>query len=76
MNNRGLISIDKEIRFGRPCIAGTRIAVSDVLSWLASGMTIEEIINDFPLLTKAHILAALEFSSHRESITNYLVSSL
>lgn len=38
------ISINPQIRFGKPCIAGTRIAVSDILQWLASGMSIDEIL--------------------------------
>ncbi|MEP7146643.1 MAG: DUF433 domain-containing protein [bacterium] len=46
MNYQEIISIDPNIRFGKPCIEGTRISVYDVLSWLASGMSIEEIIHD------------------------------
>jgi len=42
------ISLNPEIRFGKPCIKGTRITVSDILQWLASGMTYEEIMEDFP----------------------------
>ena len=42
------IVIDPDIRFGKPCIKGTRIAVVDILQWLASGMTITEILEDFP----------------------------
>ena len=66
---RTYISIDPAIRFGKPCIKGTRIAVADVLMWLASDMTIEEIIEDFPSLTKEHIQAALAFSAQREQMT-------
>jgi uncharacterized protein (DUF433 family) len=54
------ISINPDIRFGKPCITGTRIAVSDILEWLASGMTHQEILEDHPLLKDEHILAALE----------------
>ncbi len=61
------ISIDPEIRFGKPCIKKTRISVEDILSWLASGMTYDEICDDYPQITKDHILAALSFASHRES---------
>jgi len=61
------ISIDTEVRFGKPCITGTRIAIEDILKWLASGMTTEEILEDFPSLKKEHILAALDFASERES---------
>ncbi|MEZ4910783.1 MAG: DUF433 domain-containing protein [Saprospiraceae bacterium] len=53
------ISIDPEIRFGKPCIKQTRISVEDILSWLASGMTYDEISDDYPQITKDHILAAL-----------------
>lgn len=60
------IEINSEIRFGRPCIKGTRISVHDVLGWLASGMTIEDIISDFPQLTKEQILACLAYSADRE----------
>ena len=56
------ISINPEIRFGKPCIKGTRIAVADILQWLASGMTQEDILTDYPLFTKEHILAALAFA--------------
>lgn len=62
------ISIDPELRFGKPCIKGTRIAVSDILKWLASGMTHEEILHDYPSLRKEHIFAALAFAANRESM--------
>jgi len=58
------ISINPEIRFGKPCIIGTRIAVSDILNWLASGMSHHEIIQDFPLLKEEHIKAALLFAAN------------
>lgn len=66
MDYKEIISIDPNIRFGNPCINGTRISVYDVLGWLASGMTIEEIINDFPQLTKLQILACLSYSADKE----------
>ena len=44
------ISINPEIRIGKPCISGTRITVSDVLYYLAAGMSMDEIIADFPVL--------------------------
>ncbi len=59
------ISINPHIRFGKPCVMGTRIAVQDVLSWLASGMTFEEILEDFPELTMEKIRAALAFAAKR-----------
>ncbi|MEO8712344.1 MAG: DUF433 domain-containing protein [Parafilimonas sp.] len=58
------ISINPEIRFGKPCITGTRIAVADILQWLAAGMTQEEILNDYPSLKKEHILAAMTFTTN------------
>jgi uncharacterized protein (DUF433 family) len=61
------ISINSEVRFGKPCIKGTRIAVADILQWMASGMSSEEILNDYPMLQDKHILAALSFAANRES---------
>ena len=61
-----IITIDPQIRFGKPCIRGMRISVYDVLSWLASGMTDTEIIEDYPELTKEDILAVLAFAADRE----------
>lgn len=60
------ITINPNIRFGKPCINGTRIAVQDILSWLAAGMSYEEIYEDFPGIQKEHILAALAYATHRE----------
>ena len=60
------ISIDPKIRFGKPCIPGTRIAVGDILSWLASGMTYKEIEEDYPAIKEEDILEALAFAKmHR-----------
>ena len=60
------IEIDSNKRFGKPCIIGTRISVYDVLNWLANGMSKEEIIYDFPELTKEKINACLAFAADRE----------
>lgn len=60
--SHSLISSQPGIRFGKPCIAGTRIAVQDILSWLASGMTNDDIVEDFPELTVAAIQAVLAFT--------------
>ncbi|MEO9021993.1 MAG: DUF433 domain-containing protein [Ginsengibacter sp.] len=62
------ISIDPGIRFGKPCIKNTRIAISDILQWLASGMSHDEILQDYPSLKEDHIRAALMFAANRESI--------
>ena len=61
---RKYISINPEIRFGKPCLSGTRISVGDVLSWLASGMTHAEIMEDFPQLSTEQILAVLAYSAN------------
>lgn len=66
MNYRKYINIDPEIRFGKPCIKGTRITVYDVLGWLAADMTIEEITGDYPSLKREHILACLAYSADKE----------
>lgn len=68
------ISMNPEIRFGKPCITGTRIAVVDILQWLASGMTEAEILEDYPSLKKEHILAALAFAANRESIIKMIAA--
>jgi len=68
------ISIHPDVRFGKPCIKDTRIAVNDILGWLASGMSHEEIIKDFPLLKEEHIFAALAFAANRESIIKLVVN--
>ena len=53
-------------RGGRPCIRGLRIAVADVLGWLAAGMSHDEIIADYPELTETDIRAALAYAADRE----------
>jgi len=62
-NHLKYISINQDIRFGKPCIKGTRIAVADILGWLASGMTHKGILDDYPLLIDEQIFAALAFAS-------------
>lgn len=61
-----IITIDPGKRFGKPCIRNMRITVYDVLGWLASGMTREEIIEDFPELTKDDISAYLAYAADKE----------
>ena len=68
------ISISQEIRFGKPCIKNTRIAVVDILQWLASGMSMTEILEDFPSLKEEDIRAALSFAAHREMHTKLLAA--
>ena len=73
-NWQSLISINQDIRFGKPVIIGTRICVSDILSWLSTAMSFEDIIEDFPELKNEHILAALAFAANRENITKIIAA--
>jgi uncharacterized protein (DUF433 family) len=66
MDYRDRIVIDPEIRFGKPCVRGTRISVGDVLSYLAAGMTEQQVLADFPQLTTEDIRACLAFAAERE----------
>jgi len=69
LNLKEIITIEPGKRGGKPCIRGMRITVADVLGWLASGMTHQEIIEDFPELTEEDILACLQFAAQRERQT-------
>lgn len=64
---RSLITIEPGKRGGRPCIRRMRITVYDALSYLAGGMTIEEVLDDFPYLTLADIQACFAFAAERPS---------
>jgi uncharacterized protein (DUF433 family) len=66
------IVIDHDIRFGKPCIKGTRITVGDILQWLSEGISIAEILDDYPLLKEVHIKAALAFAARREELVKVL----
>ncbi|GHV63193.1 hypothetical protein AGMMS49587_12410 [Spirochaetia bacterium] len=63
------ITIDRDIRFGKPCIKGTRITVGDILQWLSEGMSTQEILEDYPELQEVHIRAALAFAAQRDAQT-------
>lgn len=63
---KSIIKRDPNKRFGKPCVRNTRITVFDVLGWLASGMTYDEIIYDFPELTVGDIVACLAYAADRE----------
>ena len=65
----GIITIESGKRGGKPCIRGMRITVGDILGWLAAGMTFDEIIDDFPELTREDIQAALLFAADRDNGT-------
>ena len=62
------ITLEPGKRSGKPCIRGLRITVYDVLEYLASGMSFEEILDDFPFLQKEDILACLSYAANREKI--------
>jgi uncharacterized protein (DUF433 family) len=66
MNYSEYIEIDPEKRFGRPILIGTRISVYDVLSWLAEGMSVSDIISDFPELNEEQIKACLSYAADKD----------
>ena len=69
MNYQDRIVIEPGKRGGRPCIRGLRVTVYDVLSYLAAGMTIDEVLADFPALERDDILACLSYAAERERQT-------
>lgn len=66
MKYQDRIVIDPAIRSGKPCIRGTRITVYDILEYLAGGMSEDQVLRDFPMLTREDVRAALEFAADRE----------
>jgi uncharacterized protein (DUF433 family) len=66
MKYEHLITVEPGKRSGKPCIRGMRLAVSDVLDYLASGMSVAEILADFPELTEEDSYACLAFAAERE----------
>jgi uncharacterized protein (DUF433 family) len=66
MDYRQRIAIDPQVRSGKPCIRGTRIAVNDVFDYLGGGMTIAEVLDDFPDLTPDDIQACFAFAAERD----------
>lgn len=66
MNYQSIIIMEPGKRGGRPCIRGLRIAVADVLGWLAAGMSHQQILADYPELTEEDIRASLAFAADRE----------
>jgi len=66
MSYEGIITIEAGKRGGQPCIRGMRITVYDVLSYLAAGMTEDELLTDFPYLTRDDIRACLTYAAERE----------
>jgi len=68
MEYQKILTIESGKRGGKPCIRGMRISVYDILEYLASGMTSEEILADFPYLTRNDILACLSYAADRERL--------
>lgn len=66
MDYHGIITMEPGKRGGRPCVRGMRIAVADVLGWLAAGMSHDEILSDYPELTEDDIRASLAYAADRE----------
>lgn len=66
MDYRDIITIEPGKRGGKPCIRGMRITVQDILEYLAGGMTDEEILSDFPELTREDLRACIAFAANRE----------
>jgi uncharacterized protein (DUF433 family) len=64
------ISVDTAVRFGKPCVRGTRITVGDVLGYLASGMSEEALLAEFPQLVADDIKACLAYAAEREQRTS------
>ena len=69
MNLLEHITLDPEVRFGKPCVRGTRITVGDVLGYLASGVSEQQLLDEFPQLTRDHIRACLAYAAERERRT-------
>ncbi|MBY0495991.1 MAG: DUF433 domain-containing protein [Cyanobacteria bacterium] len=69
MNLLDRITIDPAVRFGKPCVRGTRISAGDVLEYLAGGMSEDQILSDFPQLERDDIRACLAYAAERERRT-------
>jgi uncharacterized protein (DUF433 family) len=63
------ITSDPNVRFGKPCVRGTRISVGDILGYLAGGMSDEQVLADFPQLKSDDIRACLTYAAERERRT-------
>ena len=72
---RQIITLEPGKRGGRPCIRGMRIAVADVLGWLAEGMSPSEIVEEYPELTDEDIRAALAYAADRERRTTAILAA-
>ena len=65
MDYKSILTLEPGKRSGQPCIRGMRITVRDVLEYLAGGMSVEEVLADFPELTREDIRACLAFAAHQ-----------
>ena len=68
------ISVDPKVCHGKPVIKGTRVLVSNILSYLATGSTIDEIVKDYPQITKEDILDAISFGSFCQILKVFLTT--
>ena len=68
MDFQGRITINPAVRFGKPCVRGTRLTVGDVLGFLASGMSEAELLEDFPQLSHDDVLACMAYAADRERL--------
>jgi uncharacterized protein (DUF433 family) len=69
MSSLERIHVDPEIRFGKPCIRGTRITVGDILGYMAGGMSDDQLLKEFPQLVREDIKACLTYAAERERRT-------
>jgi uncharacterized protein (DUF433 family) len=67
-----IISVNAKVRSGKPCIRNLRITVSDVLGYLAAGMSVSEVINDFPNITREDVLACLAYAADSEKHVTFI----
>jgi uncharacterized protein (DUF433 family) len=68
------IAIHSDIRFGAPCVAGTRISVADILGYISAGDSVDTIVSTFPELTKEKVASALEYAANMLNVTATLES--
>ena len=71
MDWRSIITIEPGKRSGQPCIRGTRITVADVFGYLSSGMTVEEVLADFPQLSQESIQACFAYFLMKTNHSNH-----
>lgn len=75
MDWRSIITVEPGKRSGQPCIRGTRITVGDVFGYLSSGMTVDEVLADFPQLSKESIQACFGYAADRDRLTRVVVTT-